>query len=235
MAIPTKDALLVPWANNFSTRISASGNPYFVSAAQATEMTSLTAAFVGSYNTLMGARADGTKAESQTADKDAKKSALMDLGRELYAFIAASTSISDADKILAGVHVRGAKNSAVPAPTARPGMDIVSVVARTVTVNIHDSASSTKRRKASGATSAFVYTYAGENYPTDPTLWQFQGAATKSIYKIIFRDTVASGAQVWVCAAWVNRRGETGPVSVPITTNVQGGGVSASANMKIAA
>ncbi|MEO6435544.1 MAG: hypothetical protein ABIP55_07250 [Tepidisphaeraceae bacterium] len=235
MAIPTKDALLVPWANNFSARVSVAGNPYSVSAAQAAEMSSRTAAFVASYNALMDARADGTKAESQTADKDTKKSALLELGRELYAFIAANTSISDADKILVGVHVRGDKNSAVPAPTARPGMDLVSAIARTVTVNIHDIASSTKRRKADGAIFAFVYSFVGENYPTDPTLWQFRGAATKSTYEIVFPDSVASGAQVWICAAWVNRRGETGPVSVPITTNVQGGGVSASANMKIAA
>lgn len=130
--------------------------------------------------------------------------------------------------------IRKVKPTPIPAPTARPGMDLVAVVVRTVTVNIHDSASSTKRRKAAGATAAFVYTYVGESYPTDPTLWQFQGPATKSTYEIVFPDSVASGAQVWICAAWMNRRGETGPVSVPITTNIQGGGMSAS-SMKIAA
>jgi hypothetical protein len=236
MAIPTKDAQLVPWANNFSTRIGASGNPYSIPAAQATEMMARTTAFITSYNSLMDARADGTKAESQTADKDAKKSALLELGRELYAFVAANTSISDADKILAGVHVRSDKNSAVPAPTARPGMDLVSVVARTVTVHIHDSASSSKRGKPAGAISAWVYSYVGAEYPSDPSLWQFQGAFNKPEAEIVFPDSVVNGAQVWICAAWVSRRGETGPVSVPITTNVQGGGMSASsANMKIAA
>ncbi len=236
MAIPTKDAQLVPWANNFSTRISASGNPYSVSTVQATEMTSRTAAFVASYNALMDARADGTKAQSQTADKDAKKSAVMDLGRELYAFVAANTSISDADKILVGVHVRGDKNSAVPAPTARPGMDLVSVVGRTATVHVHDSASSSKRGKPAGALSAWVYTYVGSEYPSDPSLWQFRGAFNKPKAEIVFPDSVANGQQVWICAAWASRRGETGPVSVPITTNVQGGGMSAStANIRIAA
>lgn len=236
MSIPLKDSLLVPWANNFATRISASGNPYSVSTAQQTEMTARTTAFVDAYNALMDARADGTRAASQTAAKDSAKDSLLELGRELYAFIAANTSISDADKILVGVHVRAAGASPVPAPTARPGIDLVSVVARTVTVHIHDSASSTKRGKPAGAVSAWVYTYVGAEYPSDPSLWQFQGAFNKPEAKIVFPDSVANGAQVWICAAWVNRRGETGPVSVPITTNVQGGGMSASAaNIKIAA
>ncbi len=236
MAIPKKDALLVPWANNFATRISASGNPYSISTAQQAEMTARTTAFVDAYNALMDARADGTRAQSQTATKDAKKDSLLELGRELYAFIAANTSISDADKILAGVHVRAASASPIPAPTARPGMDLVSVVARTVTVHIHDSASSTKRGKPAGAISAWVYTFVGAEYPSDPSLWQFHGAFNKPEAKIDFPNTVPSGAQVWICAAWVSRRGEAGPSSVPISTNVQGGGASAQQQeLKIAA
>jgi len=232
MAIPTKDALLVPWANNFSARINASGNPYSVSAVRASEMTARTMAFDEAYGVLMTNRADGTKAESQTANKDAKKAALLEMARELYAFIAANTSISEADKILAGVHARSDKNSVISAPTARPTMDVVGVVTRRVRVSIHGS--TTTIAKPAGSIFAFVYTFVGETYPSDPTLWQFKGAATKSAYNIDFHDSVVSGAQIWVCAAWVNRRGETGPVSVPVTTHIQGGGAN-SAQMKIAA
>ncbi|MGN6727358.1 MAG: hypothetical protein ACTHLZ_15675 [Tepidisphaeraceae bacterium] len=235
MAIPMKDAQLAPWANNFSTRITAVGNPYQIPDAQGDLMVSRTAAFVTAYNTLMAARSDGTWAESQTAIKDAAKAAVLEIGRELYATIAASTSISDADKILAGVHVRADTHTSVAGPTARPGMELVSVVSRTLTARIFDSASATKRGKPVGAVQAFCYTFVGETYPSDPALWQFQGAFTKGTCEITFPDTVPGGAQVWVCAAWVSRKGETGPASMPIPANIQGGGVGTASSMKIAA
>jgi hypothetical protein len=236
MSVPLKDSLLVPWSTNFDTRITATPTTFGLTAAQATAYTALHDPFVAGYNAMMAARADGTRSEAQTAIKDAAKTALLAMARELYSFVQANTSVSDADKILLGVKPRDYSKSTISAPTARPGMDLVSVVARTVTVHIHDSASSSKRGKPAGAISAWVYTYVGSEYPSDPSMWQFQGAFNKPEAEIVFPDSVASGAQVWICAAWASRRGETGPVSVPITTNVQGGGVSAStANIKIAA
>jgi hypothetical protein len=86
-----------------------------------------------------------------------------------------------------------------------------------------------KRGKPDGAVAAWVYSFVGTNYPADPSQWDFQGATTKSTHEIVFPDTVASGAQVWICAAWINAKQEPGPASVPITTNVQGGGMAQAA------
>lgn len=87
--------------------------------------------------------------------------------------------------------------------------------------------------------------------------WERRGKRfypTGANFKIVFPDAVANSVQVWACferrrdapqtalpaahrcrcAAWVSRRGETGPVGAPITTNIQGG-VSSAPAMKIAA
>lgn len=235
MAIPIKDASLVPWANNFAARIAEAGNPYSIPAGQVAEMATLAAAFVESYRTLMTARAEGTRAESQTAGKETKKSALLALGRELYASIAASTSISDAEKVSVGVHVRPEKYSRVPAPTDQPAMGVVSVYIRTVTVRIYDRANGTLRGKPSGAIGAKIYTFVGEEYPTDAAQWDYRGDATKGKFAIPFPPSVPNGAQVWVRAAWYNRKGEIGPTSAPISTNIQGGGANIPAKVKMAA
>ncbi|MCC6423213.1 MAG: hypothetical protein IT447_07005 [Phycisphaerales bacterium] len=89
-----------------------------------------------------------------------------------------------------------------------------------------DSAVSNKRGKPAGATAAWVWTFVGTNYPTDPAAWQFQGSATKARHEITFSDSVASGQPVWIRCAWINAKQETGPMSLPITTNIQGGGAS---------
>lgn len=228
MSIPLKDALLVPWSTNFDTRITTSPATFGLTPGQASLYSELHGSFIDAYNAMTSARESGTRSRAQTADKDAAKAALLRYARQLYSFVQANTVVTDANKILLGIHVRDRQPTPIPPPSVRPGMDLVSVVARTVTVHIHDSASSTKRSKPTGAVSAWVYTYVGAEYPSDPTAWQFQGAFNKPEAKIVFPNTVAGGAQVWVCAAWVNRRGESGPVSVPITTNIQGGGMSAS-------
>ena len=118
----------------------------------------------------------------------------------------------------------------------QPAVDVIRVSGRTVSLNVHDSASSLKRGKPAGATAAWVYSFVGENYPSDPTLWNFEGATTRPKFDILFPSTVAGGAQVWVCAAWINAKQEAGPTSVPITTNLPGGGaISGDGTMKIAA
>jgi hypothetical protein len=103
-------------------------------------------------------------------------------------------------------------------------MDLVGVTQRQVDVHIHDSASSNKRGKPAGCHSAWVYTFIGSDYPADPAAWEFQGACNAGKFSIVFDSTVPAGAQVWICAAWVNFRSESGPISVPISTNLQGGG-----------
>lgn len=234
--IPLKDSLLVPWSNNFGGLIAVDPSAYGLTAAQVTAFNGVRSDFSGDYNTLMTSRANGTYSQSLTAIKDAAKDALLTLARELYAFVQANTSVSDADKIALGVTPRSNGLTPVPAPTERPGMDLLSVVGRTVSVHIHDAGSSMKRGKPDGAVAAWVYTYAGAEYPSDPTLWQFQGGYNKPLVDINFPNTMASGQQVWVCAAWVNGKNEAGPTSVPISTNVQGGGgASAAAPLKIAA
>lgn len=236
MSIPLKDAQLVPFLNNMSARLTASPTTFGLVAGQAAELYSRKQAYVNAYDTLVNARADGTRSESQTADKNTKKDRALEYARELYALVSANQSVSDANKILLGVHVRDATPSPVPAPTVRPGMDIVSVVGREMELSIHDSASSTKRGKPAGAVQALVYFFAGEDYPSDPNGWSFAGIATKNKFSFTVPDSVAGGTRVWVCAAWTNRTGDAGPTNVPISSNIQGGGSSAQQQaMKIAA
>ncbi|MCC6422594.1 MAG: hypothetical protein IT447_03880 [Phycisphaerales bacterium] len=74
-----------------------------------------------------------------------------------------------------------------------------------------DSAISNKRGKPAGALA----------------VWQFQGSATKSRHEITFADSVPSGQPIWIRCAWINRKQEVGPMSLPVTTNIQGGVASA--------
>lgn len=224
------DAELYTGSQNFSTKISATPALYGLDAAQAAAYAAKNAVYEDTY--VIAINPD-TRTKSAVAAKNAAKKALKAMAADLAKVIDGTPTVTDAQKIDLGLNVRKAP-SPVPVPTVRPGVDLVSSVNRTVTIHIHDSASSAKRGKPAGATAAWVYSFVGASYPSDPTLWDFQGATTKAKHEIVFANDLPGGTQVWVCAAWINGKQEAGPTSVPITTNLQGGGTSSS-SMKIAA
>jgi hypothetical protein len=228
--IPTRQRNKRDWMKNLSAVIVANAAAYNVTPLQAGSLESAVTLFSDALDVVLdpSKKTTTTVAAKNTAEANAEA-----LCKVMIGAIRPNPDISDELKLAAGIPPE-VKPMPVPPPSQRPAVEIVSVAGRTVKIAIHDSGSGTRKRKAVGAASAQVYSYVGETYPSDPSLWQFAGQATRSGYEIVFPDSVAAGAVIWVCAAWSNRRGETGPVSVPISTNVQGGGVN-SPSLKIAA
>jgi hypothetical protein len=233
--MPRKDSELMAWSANFATKIAAAPEDYGLTAAQASEYGTLNTAYAAAYAALTTARAQGTRSESMTAARDATKAAVLNFGRQLYAIVSANGAVSNTARAELGIHLRSGGPSPATAPAAAPVVGIVSVAARRVNVVIHDGVGAARPRKLAGAIHAFVYTFVGPDYPANAAMWQFHGIATRAAAQIHFPDTIPSGAQVWIRAAWVNRRGQIGPASSPVTTNLQGGGTNVTKTMHIAA
>ncbi|MBC7785462.1 MAG: hypothetical protein H7144_16640, partial [Burkholderiales bacterium] len=66
-------------------------------------------------------------------------------------------------------------------------------------------------------------------YPDGIAGWTFQGNASKNVVDIVLPDGTAPGAKVWFTAFWFNNRKQSSPNTDPVSTNVQGGGVSMAA------
>jgi len=228
--LPQTDPALLSWSVNFSTLITAMPTAYGLTALQAASYQAVHDIFAEKYQISQD---PSTRTRPAIAAKDQARFNLKYQARLLAKLVEGTASVTDAQKYSLGLNVR-AMPSPIPVPGMRPGTDIVSVAGRTVRMHIHDSASSNKRGKPAGVALAWVYSYVGETYPSDPTEWNFEGATTRANFAIVFPNTVAGGTQVWVCAAWVNAKQQAGPTSIPVTTNLQGGG-SSSSTMKIAA
>ena len=224
MAVPTQINELVEYSTNFDTRANASPQTFNLTTQQTDSYSAVHLPFIVAEQALADARASGTRSASLTAARDAAKRDLLKVARELYAFVAASTNVTDADKILLGVRVTDRTPSPVPVPISAPGVDVVAAAGTTVVVRIHGGASG-RRGKPAGCVAAWVYSFVGPQYPSDPAAWDFNGATTGGTFAIEFPDSVPGGSQVWVCAAWINPRQEAGPTSTPVTTRVQGGGM----------
>ncbi|HEV7298633.1 MAG TPA: hypothetical protein VGN72_04650 [Tepidisphaeraceae bacterium] len=235
MAVPLLQSPLVAWTTNFYARATADAAKYNLSVAQLSAYTTVHEAYLAAAAALTASDASSTRSKALREARDAARDALLPLAREYYKLILASTSISDADKTLIGVHVPKRPTS-VTAPTSQAKMDIEAVVGRTVKGRIHRDDGESKRGKPTNVIGAKVYSYVGSSYPSDPALWAYQGDFTKGDFTVTFDATVPAGAQVWLACSWYTRTALTGPISMPVTTFLQFAGVAAQAKpMTIAA
>ena len=215
--LPRNDAALLAWMLNFSNRISTAPTVYGLTAALASSFEEKYAAYQSAQNT---ATDPGTRTSPAIRNRDVLREAAKVMARQLAKLVEGTASVTDAQKLELGLTVRK-KPTPIPAPASRTGVDLVGTRSNRVDIHIHDSASPSKTGKPAGAVAAWVYTYVGETYPSDPALWMFQGAATRGKYTVEFDASVPAGTQVWICAAWVNAKQETGPASLPVTTFLQ--------------
>lgn len=218
--LPTADGALLQFAQNFSNLLTANFAAYGLT----TSVASTYSSKFNTYKTALGlASADATRGKSTVYAKNVAKQDLIGYTRLVAGQIGRTMTVTNQQREDLGLIVRK-KPTPVPAPTTRPSVELISAIMRMVDIRVFDISTQFKRSKAPNTIGAKVYTFVGEEYPSDPTFWDYQGDATRGKFSMTFPDTVPNGAQVWICAAWFNRKGETGPISVPISTNVQGGG-----------
>ena len=218
------DAELVAGSLNFATLIAANPLQYGLSVPQATAYGTLNTAYANSYNT---ANDPSTRTTVSVATKNQARVNLVANARLLASAIDLTPTVTVAMKLALGITVK-APPTPTPVPATAPSLDVISVVGRTVKIRVHDM-SMPKKTKPPGTVNATLFSFVGAVAPAGLSGWKFEGVTTRAIFDVNFSDTVPGGAQVWLTAYWSNARAETGPVSDPISTNLQGGGVSKAA------
>jgi hypothetical protein len=218
MAIPRKDSLLVPWSTNWNTRTVAAPADFALTAAQCTAYTALHTPYIAAVAAIAS---PGAKSKALVAVKDAAKNALLAYARGLYAFVQNSNGVTVANKELLGITIRSMPQP-IPAPGVSPALDILTVTRNVVKVRVHDAADA-RRPKPAGVKAAAIMSYVGPIAPTDPSLYKWEGSTGRSVFDVVFPESLAPGTQVWLCATWVNERQQTGPACTPVGTVIQYG------------
>ena len=227
MAVPTLDSELVPYGRNLEQQITARIDAYRLTPEQVDRYLEALTPYLGAANAVVEARASGVRSTALTAKRDQLRGPLLRSARYLYSTIRDDPDVSDEDKELAGIVVPSPNTSPDPAPATPPNVDVLGATRDTISVGLRGTGSPAgSRRKPRYAAAAWVYSFAGEEYPADPMAWTFHGAATGDKFTLTFGEETPAGQQVWVMAFYVNRRGVGGPPSTPVTGNLQVGGVA---------
>lgn len=214
--LPNKDDALLAWSLNFKTIISAGPVPLGLTAAQATAYSALHSSFAAA----MEACAPGMKSKSLVAAKNDARDLLKTSARLLASIIQGQAAVTDAQKLELGLTVRSAPTP-IPPPADAPALDIVWVKGRVVRIRLHDAANPGRRGKPANVKGAAVFSFIGEEPPTDMRQYHFEGNTTETIISITFPPDTAAGAKVWILAMWFNERTKSGPPCEPVGTNLQ--------------
>jgi hypothetical protein len=222
--LPDKDAALLAWSLNFSTKISETPVLFGLTPALATAYALLHA----SYADALADCAPGERSKTLVSRKNSDRTSLKASARLLAKLVEGTATVSDAQKIELGLTVRQ-QPTPIPPPAAAPALDVVSVLGRTVKIRLHDATDAARRGKPAGVDGAAVLSYVGATPPADLGQWRFEGNTTRTTLDVVFPNSVAPGAPVWLTALWFNERKQAGPNCAPVGTNVQFGSGSAAA------
>jgi hypothetical protein len=215
--LPSREAALVGWANNFVTLVAEKPTAFGLTEAQATALTTLNTNFVTAYN-LCENGAGRSPANVQL--KNDRKAALVSEVRKLVRIIQAFPGVSDVERQQLRITVP--KNrSPIPVPQTAPQVTVTGARGRAVTIDIREP-NTERRSKPAGTGTAAVLTFVGAVPPTDPALWKLEFVTTRTTAEVQFPYDLPAGSGVWVAAAWQNPRQERGPISVPVYYNFGG-------------
>jgi hypothetical protein len=220
---PTKDADLLTWSDNFSTKITATPTAYGLTAAQATAYAALHTLYEAAYNR---AKNPNTNSKQAVIAKNLAKDNLLNGSGgawELVDIVQAFPGTTDAMRGELGLRIPDVAPTPIPAPQVAPDLAIISTAGRSVKVRLRDQENPDRRGKPDGVSGATVLFYVGETNPPDPALWAFLTNTSKTALDVEIPATVAAGAKVWLTAFWFNNRKESSPAATPESTRISDG------------
>jgi hypothetical protein len=215
--LPASDSGLLSWSANFGAQLTAGGGTDGPTMGQAVEYTEAQSTYALA---LTAATDPITRTSAKIEAKNTAKTALIAMSRELARIVQAYPLVTNARRIELGLTVRKTP-APIPAPTEAPSLDITQVRGRTISVRVHRGG--TLRGKPEGVSGFRLFSFVGENPPSDLRLWAFQLGDTRTTGTIVLSDSVAAGSRVWLCACWLNPTQQAGPLCDPVGTYAQYG------------
>jgi hypothetical protein len=228
--LPYTDPGLLAWSLNFSTRITATPTAFGLTAA-------LASSYAGLHSAYAAALADcdpNTRSKALVIAKNQARANLKANARLLSNLVQGTASVTDAQKSELGLNVRK-QPTPIPPPTQAPVLTVEKVSGWTLSIRLKTVQGGTRGRLAQ-TLGAAVFSYAGENPPTDISQWTQQGLVGKAMFDVVMSNELPPGTKVWLTAYWFNGSKESGPACPPVPTYIQYGGVGVAAEeLKLAA
>lgn len=216
--IPARDADLLSFASNFSTKITATPATYGVTAPQAVTY----AALFSDFSTKLGlATAPATRTSVTVAAKDVSRQALVANTRQLANICQETPGMLAASIAALGLTVRQTVPTPIPAPTTKPVISLERTLSQQIVFRFRDESTPASRAKPFGAVALEFRSHVGTAPPASPAAAEYRGDFSRLPFTVDY-DAADVGKTAYSYARWKTAKGLTGPWSDPLTVTVTG-------------
>ena len=208
------------FCRDFAAEISKGPTEYGLTPSDAEDYSALQSAFATAYDASLSPM---TRTPYVVTTVGQLRAELTKLTRRLVDLCQASANMTDAKRRALGITIRKAP-TAHPVPQTYPLIEIRWQRQNSIKFNLRDVELRAGRvRKPVGVAGAMIYTHLGEHPPTQLSGWTLWGTESKTTCEITMPDSTPFGATLWVAAAWLNTRLQSGPLGDPTSTRLGGG------------
>lgn len=216
--IPTTDAGLDAWANNFADLITADPALYGLTPADALAIQTAVDAWNVSYPLATN---PATRTTVTISQKNADKVAMVTICRTYASQVRINPGVANEDKLALGLNLPNNSPSPIPTPPTFPLLDIANAGPLIHVLRYADNTTPDSRRKPDGAVSLELWGVAAEAAVTDPALMQKILSVTKQPTNVTWPNEDLGKVASYI-GRWINRKGEAGPWSAPINFVIAG-------------
>lgn len=207
--LPTQEAVLDNWLENFSAKVSAGPASYGLSSGDAASIK----AAVDSWHAAFEVAASlVTRTRGAVAAKRGEKKNVVKVVRSFAARVRSDGTVSDALKINLGLRLRAPKGSPVPVPPTAPTLSVRRIDMGTHQLWAGDAEATTRRGKPAWAAGLMVFRAVGDEPTHRPDGAQYLTLVTRTSFMSTFTHA-DRGKTASYFARWINAKGEAGPWS----------------------
>lgn len=217
--IPTKDADLANWEDNFNTLITANPTNYGLVAGDAVTIAGAVNGFLAAYTIAINPT---TRTSANIAAKDAARASSLAICRFYAITIRRNQGVSNALKLGLGLTIVDPTPTPIPPPSTSAILSIIAATPLQLTLRFADQNTPDKRAKPAGVLALELFAVASATVVTDPAVLPFFGLTTKQPVALNFSPGDV-GKSAYVAGRWVNRKGQVGPWSNIVSFTVANG------------
>ena len=216
--LPTREADFLDWCKSLHRNLAADPVSFGTTAERVTEYNTTLTRFAEAY---VAATDPATRTRPMIERKTETKMTLVRSTQSIVRQIQARPETTDEQRRLLNITVADRRPTPHIAPTEMPDMTMTKAISHTMELQIRRPDGG--RGRPPGTLGANVYYAVSPSVPTLQTGWTHAGQATRMTTQITLPLSTPPGATVWIAACYYNGRGENGPLSDAITTNLPGG------------
>jgi hypothetical protein len=214
--IPTKDDAFHTWQQNLVSYLNAHLAVFGLVAGDMTPLGPIQGIWAAAIASNLAAQ---DAARSAASYKDASRQTLEAALRALVARIQANPTVTDANKLAAGLPSRDKTRTPASVPTSRPVATVDAGQRLAHVVRYRDESKSKSNAKPKGVMGCEIWVKVGPTPPADPSECRFLGlqTATPHLEEYAGAD---GGKLAHYLLRWVNTRGEKGPWSETVSATI---------------